>query len=259
MRVYFNMDSIKLQSPIRGFVWTENVSQLFGVNKLRYSRDFGIPGHNGIDIVVRDSNLGYGAEVLSAHGGLVVGISYDKTKSKGMGIILQKRLDNGIIIQTLYWHLSEVNVAFGQSVDPGTVIGKIGNTGYVFPEPSEQCPKCGSHLHFALSIYLNGVSLFTDYGAFADPLPFMFKEGEKLPIRFNSDLFFGCFGDSVSWLQTILRLEGFAEDYVPVGIFGPKTLRDVKRLQIKHGINPTFGYVGPKTRKYLNEKYAFIS
>ena len=44
--------SVKLEGyPMAGFDWRTSISQMFGVNHPFYSRNFGIPGHNGIDLI----------------------------------------------------------------------------------------------------------------------------------------------------------------------------------------------------------------
>jgi murein DD-endopeptidase MepM/ murein hydrolase activator NlpD len=54
----------------------------------------------------------------------------------GKGVIL----DSGDGWQTLYAHLSQINVQVGDVVTPETVVGAVGKTGCV----------TGSHLHFGL-------------------------------------------------------------------------------------------------------------
>lgn len=62
-------------------------------------------------------------------------------------------IDHGLGLQTMYLHLSKINVKEGALVTRGQVIGLSGDTGYV----------TGPHLH--LSVRLNGVSI--------DPIKFM--------------------------------------------------------------------------------------
>jgi murein DD-endopeptidase MepM/ murein hydrolase activator NlpD len=67
-------------------------------------------------------------------------------------------VDHGLGLLTIYMHLSEINVALGQEVKKGELIGKSGNTGYVL----------GPHLH--LTVRINGISI--------DPLKFLELLGE---------------------------------------------------------------------------------
>jgi len=241
---------IKLSSPIKDFSWNNNVSQLFGVNRALYEPRFGIPGHNGIDICVGGGNQGYGESILATHDGIVSRLNYETTwRTNGNGIYLQS-LDG--IFTTIYWHLSEIQVVIGQQVKQGEVIGLMGNTGFVRPEPTSQQPRNGTHLHFGVAI--KGKQ--SEYGDFVDPTSYLIKDGDRLPIYFARDLYFGRSGDDVSWLQICLKLEGFAEDYEPIGFFGGKTMRDVRKLQEKYFLTPTIGYCGPKTRKLLVERWS---
>ena len=68
-------------------------------------------------------------------------------------------LDHGFGLQTIYMHLSEVLVKNGDSVEKGELIGKSGDTGYVF----------GPHLH--LSVKIDHISI--------DPMKFMELLGNK--------------------------------------------------------------------------------
>lgn len=240
---------MKIQPPINNFQW-RMVSQMFGVNKDTYSW-LNIPGHNGIDIPGK-----YGEPILACHDGIVVDVSFDRSRSRGMGVVVQGDLGNFMIIQTTYWHLSEINVGLNQVVKTGQIIGKMGNTGFVFPEPNSMCPHCGTHLHFGVGLYKNGKPLFSEYKKYQDPVPFLFKEGDRLPVIFTKDLFLSKSDNEVSHLQTCLNLEGWAQDYIPIGYFGSKTQRDVKLLQQKNNLTPLLGFVGPKTRSILNKKYS---
>lgn len=258
---------MKYSYPIRDFKWNRNVSQFFGVNPETYKQflnDDGEPlaGHNGLDIIILGTDkLGYGEDVLSVSDGQVVNIVYDNPEhTRGAGIYVRERLDGGSFREWVYWHLSSFTAYIGQTVRAGDVIGKVGNSGFVFPKPSPACPYCGSHLHLAMRNYdYAGRLIKTDYGSgYADPTPILFEkcEDKKLGFYFPYDMTIFSKGNSVSALQTILRIEGFAQDYNPIGYFGRKTLRDVILLQKKYNITPWYGYVGPKTRKFLNSKYA---
>ncbi len=234
---------MKLQPPIKDFSWRDNISQLFGVNREMYSRYFNIPGHNAIDIRGE-----YGTPILAAHDGTIEKIIYDVPhKTKGNGIYL---LSTDKTFSTNYWHLAGFECQIGQEVKTGQVIGLMGNSGWVRPKPTPSAPHNGTHLHFGKKIH----GLTNYYNGFVDPTPFL--DPEKLPVFFVYNLFLGKRGDHVSWLQTILKCEGFGQDYEPIATFGHKTLRDVIRLQKKYGITPAYGYVGLKTRTFLNQKWS---
>ena len=145
----------------------------------------------------------------------------------------------------------------GDVVDPSQKIGLMGNTGFVFPAPSQSCPHCGTHTHFAARLWRQGSYVFTDYkSGWIDPVPLMYRPGDRFRMSFTRDLLLGSSGHDVAWLQTILKIEGFGAEYQPIGRFGPKTMRDVRLLQKKIGIEPSIGYVGPKTRNWLIQNYS---
>ena len=87
--------------------------------------------HMGIDL-----GANTGTPVVAADGGTVTNVSYSAARGNYIDITHKK----GMI--TRYQHLSQVLVKTGQVVNKGTVIGKVGSTGYV----------TGPHLHFEVQI-----------------------------------------------------------------------------------------------------------
>ena len=85
-------------------------------------------GHLGIDIAA-----GEGAPIAAADSGVVVFAGW---ANGGYGNMVM--IDHGNGYQTLYAHLSSVNVSCGRSVGKGTTIGYAGSTGN----------STGPHLHF---------------------------------------------------------------------------------------------------------------
>lgn len=261
----------KFSPPIEKFNWLNNVSQMFGVNgsyykRFRNSKGVPLPGHNGLDVTGDAEKLGYGTKILAMHDFDTCGIETDfPTKTIGNIIRLYKNLDKPITVlgkevwkvESIYAHLSDFAIKAGTNGKAGDVIGLMGNTGHVFPEPSNKCPLCpyyGTHTHVAWRAYdKKGKVIDNEYDGYLDPIPNIYAAG-KLPIGFNRTLTIGSSGDDVSWLQTCLKIEGLAGDYEPLGYFGAKTLRDVSTLQSRLGWTPV-GSVGPKTREYLNNKY----
>lgn len=90
----------------------------------------GIHGHNGVDLAAS-----IGTPVRAAADGTVI-ISRSSGYNGGYGIYTVISHSNGT--QTLYSHMSQVNVAVGTRVSQGDVIGRVGNTGR----------STGPHLHF---------------------------------------------------------------------------------------------------------------
>ncbi|HET7143510.1 MAG TPA: M23 family metallopeptidase [Anaerolineales bacterium] len=86
--------------------------------------------HNGIDLA---GNLG--EAVYAADAGVIV---YAGWNDYGYGNMIM--IDHGYGFQSLYAHLSALNVVCGQSVGQGQEIGAVGSTGR----------SSGAHLHFEL-------------------------------------------------------------------------------------------------------------
>jgi peptidoglycan hydrolase CwlO-like protein len=89
--------------------------------------------HAGVDIANRDANV----PVVAAAGGTVFRSYY--SSSYGNVIFITHNI-NGQIYTTVYAHLESRNVSEGQSVNKGTRIGYMGNTGRSY----------GKHLHFEI-------------------------------------------------------------------------------------------------------------
>ena len=243
--------------PIHNFSLKDNVSQLFGENAEFYKKHFDMPAHNGIDIVVRNDRHGYGTPIIASHSGTIEKICYDTPHhTKGNGIYM---LDTSEEYSTIYWHLSGFQCNIGDKIEQGQVIGLMGNSGFVRPEPSNQDPYNGTHLHFAMKWHkeLNPYQYY-NYAGFCDPLPYInvwFNKNMPIQVCFPRNMQFGSSGNEVSWLQSIMKLEGFAQDYEPTGQFGAKTQRDVRLLQQKYEIYPALGFFYPKTRAFVTDKY----
>jgi murein DD-endopeptidase MepM/ murein hydrolase activator NlpD len=90
--------------------------------------------HLGIDIAA-----GVGAPVYASDSGVVVNAGWN---AGGYGNVIM--IDHGNGYQTVYAHLSQVNVALCQGVTRGSLIGLAGSTGN----------STGAHLHF--EVRLNG-------------------------------------------------------------------------------------------------------
>ena len=106
------------------FVYPSNNRYLSGFD---YSPE---TNHNGIDLAGNT-----GEAVYAADAGVIV---YAGWNDYGYGNMIM--IDHGNGFQTLYAHLSALNVGCGQSIGQGEVIGAIGNSGR----------SSGSHLHFEI-------------------------------------------------------------------------------------------------------------
>jgi hypothetical protein len=71
--------------------------------------------------------------------------------------------------ESIYAHLSAVEVSVGQNVTRGQLIGRSGNTG----------ASTGPHLHFAIRIH--PYSRADGWGGFSDPLPYLPPTTYRLP------------------------------------------------------------------------------
>lgn len=112
-------------SPLPGAI---SVTAAFGQPK--HPSQQGTVVHSGIDLRAET-----GTEVLATAKGIVVHAG-ENPEEKGYGIYVL--IQHGEAYTTKYAHLSAVEVAPGQEVIPGQLIGKVGNTGY----------SKGPHLHY---------------------------------------------------------------------------------------------------------------
>lgn len=151
--------SVYLHPPFDGVY---NIGQLWGENSTfyaRYSYD-GVPllGHNGVDF-----STPVGVSLRAVDDGVVLRVDFE-TGGFGNYILLGHRWG-----ESIYAHLSVVEVSVGQNVTRGQLIGRSGNTG----------ASTGPHLHFAIRIH--PYSRADGWGGFSDPLPYLPPTTYRLP------------------------------------------------------------------------------
>ena len=133
---------------------------------------FFTPTHNGVDFGVP-----IGTPLLNVAPGTVVQIHADPNNDSGMFVIVRGRLP---YLPTLAWgyaHMSRIDVAVGQDLDAGDVIGLSGNTGLTSSHGQtllNRSDGLGAHLHFTT------LDVARDFASL-DPEPFLPE-----PLRANS-------------------------------------------------------------------------
>ncbi|MCB0146438.1 MAG: M23 family metallopeptidase, partial [Caldilineaceae bacterium] len=153
------LTGVYLTAPYAG---TFDISQLWGENADHYSRFSydGVPllGHNGIDFWLPE-----GTPVQAVDGAVVQQVGFEQD---GFGNYVLLRHPWG---ESIYAHLSGVDVSQGQQLAAGQVFGRSGNTG----------GSTGPHLHFAIRI--DPYQRTDGWGGFSDPLPYLPPESYRLP------------------------------------------------------------------------------
>ena len=112
--------------------------------------------HAGIDIPCAS-----GTEVYAVADGKVVQI--ESVTTKGLGIVVYHEK---LRLKSLYWHLKDIPVTLGQSIQGGAFLAHSDNTGY----------SAGNHLHLEFKITdEHGISIKS-----VDPIPYFKDENMTL-------------------------------------------------------------------------------
>lgn len=127
--------------------------------------------HNAVDMACGM----YRAPVLAVASGEVVWNSYwpkGSASNMGHGITVIIKHHDGLY--TYSAHLAEVSVQIGQQIDQGSVVGYVGNTGYVLTTPTNP----NYHLHFAVRNTGPDDNYCWDTSCWLDPDNFLGKSPE---------------------------------------------------------------------------------
>ena len=155
----YEPEGLYLSAPFQG---SQVITQLFGENPEFY-RQFvysgvALLGHNGIDF-----GLATGTNVLATDQGEVIYVGFE---AGGFGLYVKLQHRWG---ESLYAHMGRANVATGQRVSRGQILGISDNSG----------GSIGPHLHFGIRIF--PYARDDGWGGFMDPMPFMDPTDIMLP------------------------------------------------------------------------------
>lgn len=193
--------SKKLFAPVKDLVLeldpTGDVTQWFGVNAALYAQ-FGLKGHNGIDIV-----RPWGSPLLAIEDGEVLEVKFDAGGfGKHVRTIGKNKNINGYYNEWTYGHCSSISVKVGDRVKAGQEIAKMGNTGFVVVSKTPYWatnPYGGTHVHFGLrqltkptrggwtypesTVRIDVIDYNNGFKGAIDPVPFIKALGvaEKVP------------------------------------------------------------------------------
>lgn len=251
-----------------------SIGQMFGGNATETYKNGGLLGHTGID-----SSCGYGSPIKSYFDTEYVYkvLTKENPANDGSGFTgVFTIVDNGVeVFEFLYGHCDPL-VTVGQILTKGQAIGTEANNGEVYSngvritlEMQRNGDKRGTHRHDQKRIlkkvkvvdekkrYLTDNSgAYLILNGYYYEIPY-FNNGYNgcvnwlLPL-FNRDLYFGCSGYDVQCLQNFLKARGYLNINETTQFFGLATKGAVSAFQKAHGISPTLGYVGSKTRDLIN-------
>jgi hypothetical protein len=152
--------------------------------------------HNGIDYPLPE-----GTPISVIQPGTVADAGF---RDNGYGNQVKVNHPGGV--SSFYAHLSSINVASGQKIDPGTVIGKIGTTGH----------STGPHLHFEVDVN----------GTVSNPEPYedkLFRFGGNVKVKAKK----GEHGAPDQKVNTVTKQQSI-EDFIKGTKSGDRILNDPK-------------------------------
>ncbi len=135
------------------------IIQPFGVNPDLY-RDFGFPGHEGVDIVAAENEFVYC--VAPGVVKMVNTLEAYKVNNHPYGVHVRVQHQDGY--ETIYAHFNELRVQESQTVEAGQVLGLADHTGNVFGNPPDHLHLTLKHAGETAPGYRNNI---------IDPMPFL--------------------------------------------------------------------------------------
>jgi murein DD-endopeptidase MepM/ murein hydrolase activator NlpD len=184
-----------------------HISQKWGENPEFYNT-IGLKAHNGWDFAIVE-----GTPVYAAHDGVIQFAGIDSTMSLTVGI---DSSDGSL--RTLYCHLSDLKIKYGQNVKRGDLIALSGNTGRF---------TTGPHLHFGVRPL--PAQMDNGYNGAADPS--LFFDGTY------PNTVVGQHPKHFTDFQKALEQFQLAEGLTPYPLVGPNTKKKLnKYLKTKYTI-----------------------
>jgi murein DD-endopeptidase MepM/ murein hydrolase activator NlpD len=120
--------------PVEGKLTTDFAEIRYVNDELSSSR------HSGIDLAAPR-----GTDIKAPNNGKVT-LAMNGLLSTGNTLVI----DHGMGLFTSYYHLDSISVKEGDVVEKGSIVGKVGSTGF----------STGPHLHYAVSIYNTYVNTY---------------------------------------------------------------------------------------------------
>lgn len=197
--------------------------------------------HNGIDYPLPE-----GTPISVIQPGTVADAGF---RNNGYGNQVKVNHPGGV--SSFYAHLSSINVASGQKIDPGTVIGKIGSTGR----------STGPHLHFEVDVS----------GKASNPEPYedkLFRFGGNVKVKPKAGAS-GVQGAPDQKINTIEKQQPI-EDFIKGTKDGDKILKDPKlKAQLLgqktypsssgfEGLEQTPEKIDPKVKQYKEMYNSYV-
>lgn len=231
------------------------VNQGFGEDIAFYQRNFGVNGHNGLDLQAK-----HGEPLYASHDGFA---EYEIDAGGGHGVVI-----TAPGYKTIYWHMvdSSKEPQYKSPIESGPRNVKVGDCiGYA----DSTGVSTGDHCHFGLKFIDalgNTLNYTNGFKGAIDPTPYLVGKypdeiTQTTHYYFPTNLLVGSRGDSVKYLQQFLVDKGYLTKDLITGFYGQLTRNAVYQVQIDYQMPLGSDwmylgyYFGNKTRNFLNNLY----